>query len=146
MSFQLIANERFNQDFRGHAEKCVYTFTVNLPDQLGAGWTARQSLEAHIAELQNQGSILLEYRLYEDKLSGTFSTDYKVELVASASPLWWNLIIIGVLASLSLFAIAWSIQSIKDIAQYSPGLAAGISLGVVAVSILIGAWLFREFR
>jgi len=144
VAFQLIDQDKFNQDYRGHAEKCVYTFKVLLPDQFGASWTAQQMLNAHITELQAQGSLLLEYKLLEDKLSGTFTTEYKVEMIASASPLWWNLIIIGVLALASIIFISWSIQTIEDIAEYSPGAIIAPSVAIVAVAVLAGILLLTR--
>lgn len=147
MAFQLIKSVVDNQDYRGHAEKCTYTFTVPLPDQLGAGWTAEQLLNAHLPELTSQGSILLEWRLYEDKLSGTWTTDYKVEIVASASPLWWNLIIIGVLAAIFIIGVAWTIQNVEDIVKYSPGAGISIGIGMIAIAgVLLLALLTRQRR
>ncbi len=143
MAYALIASEKMNQDYRGHAEKCTYTFDVLLPDQLGASWTARKMLEGHITELQTQGSILLEYKLYEDKLSGTFTTSYKVEIIASASPLWWNIIIVGVLALLSIIFISWAIQNVEDIAEYAPGAIVAPSIAVIAVAAVAAILLFR---
>jgi len=140
-------NRKLNQDFRGHAEMCQYGFTVNLPDQLSASWSAQQSLDAHIEELQKQGSIILEYKLWEDKLSGTFTTDYLVEVTASASPLWWSLIIIGVIGLLGILATAWAIHEVKDIAEYSPGLAAGLTLTLalgITAALVAGAMLMRR--
>lgn len=143
MAFELIDQGKFNQDYRGHAEKCVYTFDVLLPDQLGASWTAQQMLQAHITELQGQGSLLLEYKLYEDKLSGTFTTQYKVEMIASASPLWWNIIIIGVLALVSIIFISWAIQNVEDIAEYSPGAVIAPSIAIIALAALAGIYLLK---
>jgi len=137
MAFQLIKEERVNQDYQGHAEACLYTFTVNLPDQMGASWSAEQHMNATITELQQQGSRLLEYRLWEDKLSGTFTTDYQCEIVASASPLWWNLIILGVIGLLTLLVTAWAISSVRDIAEYNPGAAIGISIGMIAIAAVL---------
>lgn len=143
MGFQLIDQGKFNQDYRGQAEKCVYTFKVLLPDQFGASWTAQQMLNGHITELQAQGSQLLEYKLYEDK-SGVFTTEYKVEMIASASPLWWNIIIIGVLALVSIIFISWTIQNVEDIADYSPGAVIAPSIAIVAVAVLAGVLLLRR--
>ncbi len=145
MAFQLIKEEFHNQDYRGHAEKCTYTFTVNLPDQLGASWTAERHLNATITELQTQGSRLLEYRLWEDKLSGTWTTDYKCEIVASASPLWWNLIIIGVIGLLSLAVTAWAIQGVSDIVEYG-GPAAVIGGTAILIGILVVAGIYLMKR
>ena len=145
MAYQLIREEKMNQDFRGHAERCVYTFTVNLPDQLGASWRAEDLVNAHLTELQAQGSLLLELRLYENK-SGTFTTDYMVELIASASPLWWNAIILGVLAVLAIIFVFFTVKQVDDIVQYSPGAATAIGIGTTAIAILIGIVLLGAGR
>lgn len=143
MSYKLVDEGKYNQDYRGHAERCIYTFTVYLPDQMGAKWTAQQMLNAHIGELQQQGSLILEYKLYEDA-SPTFTTDYKVDIVASASPLWWNIIIIGVLALLTIAFTAWAIQGVSDIAEYSPGAAFAIPAAVIAVAAVVGIALISR--
>jgi uncharacterized membrane protein YcjF (UPF0283 family) len=137
VAYKLVDSGKFNQNYQGHAERCIYTFTVYMPDQLGAKWTAEQMLNAHIEELQQQGSLILEYKLYEDA-APTFTTDYKVDIIASASPLWWNIIIIGVLALLTIAFTAWAIQGVSDIVEYSPGAAIGISAAVIAVAAVVG--------
>lgn len=136
MAFQLIDHQKLNQDYRGHAEKCTYRFTVWLPDQFGAAWTARKMLDGHVSELQSQGSRLLEFKLWEDKLSGTFTTEYKVEITASASPLWWNVIIIGVLAILSILFVSWIIDDVADIAEYAPGAVTAGAWALAALAVL----------
>lgn len=143
MAFQLIDQQKFNQDYRGHAEKCVYTFSVWLPDQIGASWTANQMLEGHIEELQTQGSILLEYKLFEDK-APTFTTDYKVEIIASASPLWWNLIIIGVLGLLSILFVSWSINNVSDVFEYAPGAVMTWGIAAVVLGVVGGIYLLKR--
>ena len=143
MGFQLISQEKINQDYKGHAEKCVYTFKVLLPDQLGASWTAQKMLNANIAELQAQGSLLLEYKLYEDK-AAILTTDYKVEIIASASPLFWSIIIIGVLALISILFISWALQSVENIVEYSPGAIIAPSIAVIALAVLAGVVLLKR--
>jgi hypothetical protein len=103
MSWELIVNEKYNQDFRGHAERCTYTFSLTPEQVPGTHWSAMQVVAAHNEELASQGSDLLELKMWEDT-SPTWTTDYLVEVVATASPLWWNLIIIGVLAILVVIA------------------------------------------
>jgi hypothetical protein len=145
MAYQLIKEVKANQEFNGHAERCVYTFRVNLPDQMGANWRAEDLVNAHVNELQAQGSLLLELRVYEDK-SGTFTTDYMVELVASASPLWWNAIILGVLAVLAIIFVFFTVKQVDDIAQYSPGAATAIGIGAIAIAVLFGIVLLGAGR
>lgn len=143
MAFQLVKEDFLNQDYRGHAESCTYTFTVELPDQIGARWTANQHMQAHIDELANQGSVLLEYRLWEDK-SPTFHTDYKCEIVASASPLFWMIVVVAVLAIIALLVTNLVIQGVKDIFKYAgPGLGIGLGALGIAALVFVGVLLFR---
>jgi len=134
MSYNLVYSKLLNQNYTGHAEQCNYTFTVNKPDQLGAYWTARESLEAHIAELQEQGSIILEYELWEDK-APTWSTDYYCIIVASASPLFWSLLILGALALIfGLLVVIPVIKMIKEITEYvGPVAATAVSFAIVGI-------------
>ena len=136
MGYQLVKETKLNQDFRVHAELCVYTFTVDLPDHMGARWRADDLVQAHIDELDNQGSILLELRLYEDK-SAAFSTDYMVEVIASASPLFWQLIALGVLAVLAIIFTYLTVRQVEDIVEYSPGAAAAIGFGAGAIALVV---------
>lgn len=145
MAFELIKEEFHNQDYRGHAEACVYTFTVNLPDQLGASWSAQQHINATITELQQQGALLLEYRLWEDKLSGTFTTDYKCEIIASASPLFWSIVIVAVLAAIIIGVTAWAIQGVSDIVEYG-GAGVSIGFGAVGLALLVFALVYAFGR
>lgn len=144
MAFVLIHEEKLNQGFHGHAESCLYEFTINLPDQFGASWTAKEHVQAHINELSGEGSILLEYRLWEDKLSGTWTTKYQCEIVASASPLWWNLIIFGVIAIMALIAVNFVIKNVKDIAQYAPGAIAWGAGAIIAVAAAVAVLALRR--
>lgn len=144
MAYQLVASKKFNQDYEGKAETCLYSFTVPLPDQLGAKWAAEQAIQAHVAELAKQNSFLLEYKLWEDKMSGTLTTDYQVEVTASSSPLYWNLIILGVLALLALIVIGWTIYSIKEIARYTPQAIPWLTVGAIAILTILGIYLVRR--
>jgi hypothetical protein len=144
MAFQLIRDVKLNQDFRGHAELCEHTFTINWPDQLGASWFAQNHVNAMVEELSNQGSILLEYRLWEDKMSGTWTTDYKCQVTASASPLFWQAIIFAVFILLSLAAVAYIITKIEDITSYFPKPA--LALFPVALLLFGGALLIKELK
>jgi len=145
MAWQKIVDRKENQNYRGHAERCSYTFSLG-PEQLpGTQWSAMQIMNAHVSELAKQDSHLLELRMWED-VSPTWQTDYYVEIVATASPLFWNVIIIGVLAVLVVIAIAFTITKIDDIAKYAPDVAKeGLSMvkwlaiagiGVVALSVI----------
>jgi len=147
MAWDLILDKKFNQNYQGHAEFCDWTFRVNLPDQAGASWTAQQSLNAHIEELQKQGAIILEYRLWEDK-SPTWHTDYYVTVVSSASPLAWMAIILGVIVIIGLLVTYFAIRETGDKIEYI-GEAAPITLPLLAIAgigvVTIGLiWLVRR--
>lgn len=149
MAWELVLNKKLNQDYRGPAEWCHWTFTVNLPDQMGTIWTAKQSLNAHIEKLAEEGSIILEYRLWEDR-EPTWTTDYYVEVVASASPIWWTPIIIGVLVILAIIATYFVIRETGEIAEYI-GEAAPVTLPLMAIAVIgaltiAGIYLVRRER
>ena len=147
MAYELIVSEKFNQDYRGHAERCTYTFSLT-PEQIpGTSWAAQKVVDAHNEELEKQGSKILELRMWEDT-SPMWTTDYKVEVVATASPLWWNLIIVGVLAILVIIAIYFVIQKVDDIVEYL-GEKAPIAIPLMAIAgigalVLIGILLVRR--
>jgi len=119
---------------------CTYTFSVG-PEQIpGMRQMAQQVIDSHIQELQKQNSQLLELRVWED-ISPTWETNYYVEIVATASPLFWNVIIIGVLSILFVIAIYFTIKAVTDITEYigenvSPvttNLALILGLGIAAI-------------
>jgi len=143
MSWTLIKSAKLNQTYRGHAERCTYTFTVPLAEQLGARWTAEQNLQAHVDELASQGEVVLEYKLWENK-AAALSTDYQVEVTASATPLLWGIIIIAVLSILGLLVLNMVIRSVDDIAEYTPGGAALPAMAVIAVAVVVGVLVLRR--
>ena len=147
MAYNLVYSKLLNQNYRGHAEQCSYTFTVNKPDQLGALWTAKEHLAAHIVELQKQGSTILEYYLWEDK-SPTWSTDYYCKIVASASPLFWQLLILGVIAIIALLITRLVVKEIKEIFEYAgPALATAMQWGALAAIAgftVLGVYLVKR--
>jgi len=147
MAFQLIVDKKYNQDYRGKAERCVYTFSLT-PEQIpGTRWTAEQVVDAHNEELEKQGSQLLELRVWEDT-APTWTTDYRVEVVATASPLWWNIIIAGVLAILVLIAIYFVIENVQQITEYigekAPIAIPLLALGGVALATALIVYFVRR--
>jgi hypothetical protein len=125
MAWELIVNEKTNQDFRGHAEKCGYSFSLGPEQVPGTRWAAQQVLNSHVQALADQNSILLELRMWEDT-SPTWETKYYAEVVASASPLIWGVIIGGALLLMIGFAILFAIEHIDDIAEYIGNKASGL--------------------
>lgn len=147
MAYELILNEKFNQGYRGHAERCAYTFSLTPEQVPGTRWTAQKVIDAHNEELAKQGSKILELRMWEDT-SPMWHTDYKVEIVATASPLWWNIIIVGVLAILVIIAIYFVIQKVDDITEYigekAPAAIPFIALAGLGVVVIAGILLLRR--
>ena len=148
MAYQLAYSEVLNQDYRGHASQCSYTFAVNKPDQLGALWTAKEHLGAHIAALQEQGAIILEYYLWEDK-APTWRTDYYCRIVSSASPLIWWQIILFVVSLIGLVLVTTPlIKEIKDILEYGgKGLTSAMqwgALATIAIATVAGIYLVKR--
>jgi len=147
MAYELIIEEKLNQNYQGHAEWCNWEFIVALPDQMGTIWTAKQALNAHIAELQKQDAIILEYRMWEDK-EPTWETKYYIEVVSSASPIFWTPIIIGVLVILAIVATYFAIKESGDIVEYigesSPVTLPLLALGGIALCTIVGIFLVRR--
>ncbi len=93
------------------AETCTFTFSLG-PDQIpGQGALADHMVQANIEELEKQGSQPLRLRVWEDK-SPTFTTNYKVEVTATASPLVWAVVILGLLVILAIAYITYKIVSV----------------------------------
>lgn len=117
MSWKKITTEKFNQTYEGHAEVCDWTFSVPLPNEAGSKWIAQKLINGHIQELEKQGSKLLELDVWEDT-TALFTTEYYVRVVATASPLFWKLIIVGVIVTLLLVGVTWLLIQVKDIVTY----------------------------
>ena len=147
MAYALVYTKVLNQEYRGHAERCSYTFVINKPDQLGARWSAIEHMEAHITALREDGSIVLEYRLWEDK-SPTWSTKYYCTVVASASVIAWVGVILLVVALIGLVLVSIPlIREIKDIIKYGGAAAAEsikwTALATIAIATVAGLWLIK---
>ncbi|MBA7684451.1 hypothetical protein ES703_92846 [subsurface metagenome] len=100
--------------FEGGAEVCTFEFKLT-PEQIpGTEWLGQRIVDSFVSELEKEGSRLLELRVYEDT-TPTWWTNYRVEVTATASPLAWNLIIIGVLAILFIVAIYFTIKLVDEV-------------------------------
>ena len=100
--------------FEGDAETCIFEFKLT-PEQIpGTEWLGQRIVDSFVSELEKEGSRLLELKVYRDT-TPTFWTNYRVEVTATASPLAWNLIIIGVLAILFVIAIVFAIRAIDEV-------------------------------
>ena len=147
MAWDKIIDRKLNQEYRGPAEKCTYTFSL-WPDQIpGTGWVAQQIINAHSKELEEQGSALLELKVWEDT-EPFWTTDYRVEVIASASPLWWNIIIAGALILLIGLIIYFIIEKVEDIFEYigdnAPGAIPWMIVAGVGIVALIGIGLWKR--
>lgn len=100
--------------YEGDAEVCTFEFKLT-PEQIpGTEWLGLRIANTFASELEKQGSKLLELKVYEDT-SPIFWTNYRVEVTAGASPLWWNAIIIGLLAILFVVAIYFTIKLVDRV-------------------------------
>lgn len=152
MAWKKITEQKHNQNYKGRAELCEWEFTVPLPEQVGAEWLANRTVQGFIDELNEQNSYLLELHMWEDT-SSTMKTRYYVSVIASASPLFWKVAILGVLAFLAIAGVAYVINKIEDILTYIgdevlPDLPEGAikwgSIAVIAVATTIGLYLVRR--
>ncbi|GAI62892.1 unnamed protein product, partial [marine sediment metagenome] len=78
-------------------------------------------VDSFVSELEKEGSRLLELKVDRDT-TPTWWTNYRVEVTATASPLAWNLIIIGVLAVLFVVAIFFAIKAVESLIYHRKGL------------------------
>lgn len=107
--------------FEGAAETCIFEFQLT-PEQIpGTEWLGERIVDSFVSELEKEGSRLLELKVYEDT-TPTFWTNYRVEVTATASPLYWNLIIIGVLAILFVVAILFALKAVESLIYHRKGL------------------------
>ncbi|GAI79250.1 unnamed protein product, partial [marine sediment metagenome] len=87
----------------------------------GTEWLGQRIVDSFVSKLEEEGSRLLELRVYQDT-TPTFWTNYRVEVTATASPLAWNLIIIGVLAVLFVVAIVFALKAVESLIYHRKGL------------------------
>ncbi len=107
--------------FEGDAETCIFEFKLT-PEQIpGTEWLGQRIVDSFASELEKEGARLLELRVYRDT-TPTWWTNYRVEVTATASPLAWNLIIIGVLAVLFVVAIIFAIKAVESLIYHRKGL------------------------
>lgn len=115
-TFQLIQETiyPYSYIYEGPAETCTFEFKL-LPEQIPTyPWLGQPIVDNFVSELKKEGAKLLDLRVYEDT-TPTFWTNYRVEVTATASPLPWNLIILGVLAILFIVAIIFLIEKIDEL-------------------------------
>jgi hypothetical protein len=163
MSYQVVIDENIDTQYRGEATYFSYNIHVDLPDQFLAGYIATHIVDAHIQELANAGSDLLHLKLLEDKLSGTWSTDFKVEVWASGNApdadtgltsfgegisrrvggVWLAavpLIIEAVIALIIVVGVIWSLTKVQHLAEYLG--PTGGTIAIVAGAVAVAAVAF----
>jgi len=152
MAYQLITDTRTAawNTYRGKAEVCTWTFQTG-PEQLdpiGQKHLVNRFIDGHVQALSEQRSQLLRLKVWRDTAS-IWTTNYRVETTATASPLWWNIIIAGILAIIALLIIAWSIKEIKEIDFGVGGVAEPIkwsAITVIALASVAGIYLLKPVR
>jgi len=83
MAFELVLDEQLNTDYAGEVTVFTYSFTVDAPDQFLAGWIATKAVNSHADALIQEGSLLCRLQLYEDKTSGTLTTNFLAKVWAA---------------------------------------------------------------
>ena len=102
------------ETYEGHAETCEWEFHVWGPDQFQHDAIVRDRIiDAHITELQQDGSELLDLTVWEDS-SPTWQTNFYVRTSATASPLFWTPIIIGILVIIALIVIYRVVHKVTE--------------------------------
>lgn len=141
MAYTLVKTQAGMAGYVGKAERCVFEFSTP-PEQIpGEAWLANQIMDRGIAELRTQSSKLLWIKVWRDT-APIWQTNYRVEITATSSPLWWNLIIIGILVIVAL-VISWQIISVvKDIDWGK--VPTPISWGIFAVIAVVGIILLTR--
>ena len=100
--------------FEGDAEVCTFEFKLT-PEQIpGTEWLGERIVAAFVSELEKEGSRLLELKVSRDTTPPLW-TNYLVEVTATASPIAWMPIIIGVLAILFIVAIIFAIRAVDEV-------------------------------
>ncbi len=147
MAFKKILDRRGDPDYSGKAEQVTFTFST-IPEQFpGEQWLADRIIDKIVGQLAGQNSKMLYLRVWRDT-SPTWQTHYKVELTASASPLWWNLIILSVLAIFSLI-LTWQIVNVVEDIFWredgtEPGLVGALKWGTLAIIAVLGIALVTK--
>lgn len=141
MANELIIDYPGLQGYDGKAERCTYEFSISA--WVYAEWElADKLIKKHIDELNIQGAQLLHLKVWRD--IKPMQTDYRVEVTATASPIFWTPIILGVLA-LAILVVVWRIvEVVKDIDWGKAGVP--VTIGAGAVLIIVGLIAFLLMR
>lgn len=141
MANELIIDYPGLRGYVGKAESCTYEFSISA--WVYAEWElADKLIKKHIDELNIQGAQLLYLKVWRD-ITPT-ETDYRVEVTATASPIFWTPVILAVLA-LACLVVTWRIvKVVKDIDWGEAGIPVGISAGALLIIGLAVVLLTRK--
>ena len=137
MAFQMVVDQAGVTDYSGNAERVVFEFST-VP---GASWAAQAVIDRAVAELAMQNSKLLWIKIWRDT-SPIWETKYRVEMTASASPLFWGLIVLAILAVV-LLVLTWRIVSEVKGIIWGPegaggaGIVSGVAWAVAAAAAVV---------
>jgi len=114
--YKLIQHTEYphGKTYVGKAEQCTFEFKL-LPEQIpGTPWLGIKIANAFADEVAKQNAEMLDLKVYEDT-TPTFWTNYIVVATATASPVPWAVIIVGVLAILFIVALTFLVREVKSI-------------------------------
>lgn len=129
--------------YYGTVEECEFVFSLG-PEQIpGTDWLRDLIINTFEGKVTEEGAHMIKLQVYEDT-DPVWHTDYKVIATATASPLLWNAIIIGVLAILLLVVINFTINNIRSFIWGEPGVPnggiageLGSTFGLMIVMVII---------
>ncbi|MBU1067554.1 hypothetical protein KKE60_07180 [Patescibacteria group bacterium] len=146
--YKLIQHTEYprGKTYVGKAEQCTFEFKL-YPEQIpGVSWLGIKIANAFADQVVKQDAEMLDLKVYEDTTPMLW-TNYRVVATATASPVYWAIIIVAVLAILFIVAIIFLIREVKTIDWGKPAEAVipilAIILGIGAVAGL-GIMLTRK--
>lgn len=141
MAWELVEDTIYSdgKTYRGPAEECSFGFELG-PEQLdwlGGNWVRDRLISAAKSSVEEQGAKILRLTVYRDT-APTWTTPYNVIITASASPLWWNLIIAAIFILLILVVIAFIIYRITPLDWGAlPKTAMWLAIGGIGIGTLV---------
>ena len=120
---ELLIDQRYPEanTYSGKAEKCEFGVTV-MTSPLD-GWMADRFALALVEKTAEHGGRMLTLKVWQEVTIppdvGEFGpipyTTIRGEAIATASPLWWNAIILGALAVVGLLLIAFTTLKVTEL-------------------------------
>ena len=144
--YQLIQDTVYHWSYvyEGPAEVCTFEFKLG-PEQIpGTEWLGKKIVDHFVSELKKEKSKLLWLKVWENK-TPIFTTDYIVEVGASASPIGWTPIIYAVLGIIGLFAILFVITRIYEMFFKPAPLSEELKKTMSRETLILMANDFEEF-